>query len=470
MVGVRKRVLCKRKIFKRYMMIILVSAVILTCPWRSPAAGAVDVKPAMDRAANFLQNREQSLGRPLTPWSYVALASAGRRLDGTKVKESYGPLSSAQTTMDYARLVLTMLAAGENPYDYQGQNLVAKLCASQLPDGKFADNIDGTGQGDAGEQVLLNAHVWAIMAIYSAGGDIPDAAKAGRWLISRQHRDGGFNWLLTDGTADVDSTGMALLALAAVGEDKNGPAVRKALSYLKGVQNPDGGFSSWGAANPESCKMVIEALVALGLDPVSEMALSGGNPLTAMLGFQRPDGSFAHIKGGTADEMATQQALLALSGIYYGKTVYDRLREKSKSLSAGAQNARLMVIFRPGQKEYIIRDGARNRTEIADAVPFIADGRLYVPVRYLANALGIPDTGIKWSASSQTVTLADKNMSLTMVVGKNVIYINDTAQPPMDVAPLSRGDRVYLPARYVAEPFGCRVAWDEAGQQVVISR
>jgi len=463
--------LCKKKVFRKYISIIIFSVVILACPLRGLCIAAADVKPAMDRAADYLLSRDKNQDRPLSPWSYTALASAGWKLDGTKAGESYGlQLSSARTTADYARLVLALLAGGEDPCAYQGQNLVAKIQAGQMPDGKFADNIDGTGQGDAGGQILLNAHVWAIMALYSAGADIPDAAGAGQWIVSRQHSDGGFNWLLTETASDVDSTGMALLALAAVGEGKNSPAVRRACTYLKGVQEPDGGFRSWGAANPESCSTVIEALTALGIDPESEMVVPGGSPLTALLDFQRTDGSFAHIKGGAANEMATQQALLALSDTFYGKTFYDRLREKSKLLSAASESARIKITFKPGLKEYIIQDGARERKEDADAAPFIESGRLYVPVRYLASALGIPDTGIKWSPSDQAVTLTDKNISVTLYVGGDIMYVNDIAQPRMDVVPLSRGGRVYLPACFVAESLGCRVAWDEAEQKVEIFR
>jgi hypothetical protein len=40
----------------------------------------------------------------------------------------------------------------------------------------------------------------------------------------------------------------------------------------------------------------------------------------------------------------------------------------------------------------------------------------------------------------------------------------------MDVAPVSREGRVCLPARYVAEFFGCRVSWDEASQMVMITK
>lgn len=452
--------------------LIIIMAFLLIFPVQSPALPAFDVKPAMDRPVNYLLACEKEQGKPLTPWSYVALAAAGENLAGTRAGQSCGQqLVTARSTADYCLLVFTLLAAGDNPSDYRGQNLVQKIQAAQLSDGKFADNIDGSGQGDNGEQILVNAHIWAVLALHAAGAGIPDAVKARQWLIDQQHADGSFNWCVTEKTADVDSTGMALMALGSLGERKDSPVVQKAVAYLKRVQESDGGFTSWGAANTESCNMVIEGLTGVGIDPAgAEMSKPGGNPVTALLGFQLANGSFAHIKGAGANEMATQQALMALSDVYYGKTLYDRLREKSKTMVGGAAPQGRKILFKVGAKDYDVLVVGQKRIEKADAAPFVESGRTYVPVRYLALALGIPETDILWSPSAQTVTLLNNGITVTLAIGGNIMYVNDTARPPMDVVPVIRDGRTYLPARYVAESFNYRVAWDEKTQTVSITK
>jgi hypothetical protein len=317
-------------------------AVSIFYPAVAGATPPVDVRPAMDRTVSNLLAREKAQEGPLSPWSYVALAAAGQNLEGTRVGQSCEQqLNTARATADYCLLVLTLISAGENPSGYRGQNLVRKIQAAQLGNGKFADNIDGSGEGENGEQVLINAHIWAILALYAAGAEIPDRVKAAQWLIGQQHADGGFNWYIAEKTPDVDSTGMALMALGALGERADSPAVQKAVAYLKSVQEYNGGFTSWGYANPESCNMVIEGLTAVGIDPAgADMSKPGGNPVTAMLSFQLPDGSFEHIAGTGSNEMATQQALMALSDIYYGKTLYVRLSERSGA-AAGKTSFRL---------------------------------------------------------------------------------------------------------------------------------
>ncbi|MFZ5595835.1 MAG: stalk domain-containing protein [Bacillota bacterium] len=455
---------------KKSIISLIMVLSLLVLPVRAPALSADSVRPAMDRAAQYLLSVEKSRDKPLSPWSYTALAAAGQNLAGTRAGESCGQqLAAARSTSDYCLLVFTLLAAGEDPGHYRGRNIVREIQSAQLPDGKFADNIDRSGQGDNGAQVLLNSHVWAVLALRAAGAEIPEESKARQWLIAQQHADGSFNWLVAEKAPDVDSTGMALMALGALGEGKDSPVVQRAYGYLKSVQEGDGGYSSWGAANPESCSMVIEGLTAVGIDP-AEMNKAGGNPVAAMLGFRQPDGSFAHIKGAGGDEMATWQALLALSDVYNGKSWYYRLGEKSGAPVAGLADGGRKILFKVGSKDYEMQVGGVSRVEKADAAPFAEGGRVYVPVRYLALALGIPETGIRWSPAGQTVTLDGDGKTVTLAVGRNIMWVNGAARPPMDVAPVIREGRTCLPARYVAESFGFRVDWDEAAQKVIITK
>lgn len=446
---------------------LIMIAVLISFPAQAPALPIDGLKPAMDRTADYLQSYEKMQEQPLTPWSYVDLAAAGRNLAVTKGGESCSQqLAVARSTTDYSLLTLTLLGVGENPYNYRGQNLVERIRAVQLNDGKFADNLDGSGQGDKGEQILLNAHVWAILALHAAGAVIPEAGKARQWIVDQQHDDGSFNWSITGKTADIDSTGMALQALGVLGEKKDSQAVKRAFNYLKSVQENDGGFSSWGASNPESCAMVIEGLIAVGIDPAAEMNKPGGNPVTAILSFQLADGSFGHIKGAGASEISTQQVLMALSDLYYGKIFSERWKEKT---TTGNSVLIREIRFKIGSSDYLYKVDEQDRMEKADAAPFVEKGRAYVPLRYLALALGIPEADIKWSAPAQTVTLIKDGITVTVSMDDNIISVNDAARE-MDVIPVVREGRTFLPARYVAECFNYRVAWNETEESVVISK
>ncbi|MBM7868091.1 hypothetical protein GTO89_15210 [Heliobacterium gestii] len=284
---------------------------------RANAAGAVS------RACENLIAKERQEGA-LSSWAYVALSAAGRdvRTAGYNRTVSTQSTQAAETgdASDTATLIFLLRAGGKNPADYEGRNIVQELLAMQSPSGKFADN-----RFDGGER-LVNAHIWAILSLTAAGAEWPAESKekARQWLQDQQHADGSFHWDSQNRTmADVDSTGMALMALAALGETADRPAVQRAVAYLQSTQEPSGGFASWGAENPESIAMVINALSALGHDPASAAwHQSGGGPIDALLRFQRQDGAFTHVSGGNADEMATFQAILALRAVCDGKPFF----------------------------------------------------------------------------------------------------------------------------------------------------
>ncbi|MCL6635799.1 MAG: copper amine oxidase N-terminal domain-containing protein, partial [Peptococcaceae bacterium] len=166
---------------------------------------------------------------------------------------------------------------------------------------------------------------------------------------------------------------------------------------------------------------------------------------------------------------ATEQALQALADVYYGNVLYDRLRVKSPAVSAdsGKAQPQRVIRFKLGEARYEVIAGGQKQVQEADAAPFLENGRTFVPVRYLALALGVPEGGISWSPSAQTVTLAHNGVTVSLAVEGNILYVNDRPVT-VDVAPLLLNGRTFLPARYVAEAFGYRVEWDEKEQAVVI--
>lgn len=109
-------------------------------------------------------------------------------------------------------------------------------------------------------------------------------------------------------------------------------------------------------------------------------------------------------------------------------------------------------------------DGASKQM---DAAAFVKNGRTYVPVRYLALALGVAENDIGWDGKTRTVTLKLDNVTLRLTIGSKTLYVN--GQPrQMDVAPVIVKGRTYLPARWVAEAFGYEVHWDAGTKTVLV--
>ena len=102
-----------------------------------------------------------------------------------------------------------------------------------------------------------------------------------------------------------------------------------------------------------------------------------------------------------------------------------------------------------------------------DAAPFISDGRVFVPIRYMAYALGVPDSGIAWDGVKQTLAITSGSNIVVLTIGSATETLNGIPTA-MDVVPQITGGRIMLPARWVAEALGYDVGWNPVTLNVQI--
>lgn len=107
------------------------------------------------------------------------------------------------------------------------------------------------------------------------------------------------------------------------------------------------------------------------------------------------------------------------------------------------------------------------KSMVMDVAPELKDGRTFVPVRYLAYALGVDETGVSWDDNTNTASITKDKTIIKMTIGSNLLNINGKSDK-MDVAPYIKDGRTMLPARHIAEPLGAKVGWDEKTQQVTL--
>lgn len=126
---------------------------------------------------------------------------------------------------------------------------------------------------------------------------------------------------------------------------------------------------------------------------------------------------------------------------------------------------KINATFVVGESQY-----SNNGVTVAmDVASFIQNNRTYVPVRYLANALGVTDENIAWNEGARTVTLTGANTVVKLTVGSNIITTS-TGTITADVPVIIQNNRTYLPARFVANAFGADVAWNAATRTVTITK
>src|SRR5688500_4900639 len=238
--------------------------------------------------------------------------------------------------------LLAILAAGQDPATYsQGGNTPVTYLESKVGDlakspgsaGKMllaTVQLQRAGKNFSGAKQLIQAlntsydvqtgqygkdaigHAFAMLGMATLG-DVPSDATA--FLKSIQTVDGGwaFSGETGAGTADTNTTAVAIQALVAAGEAETSPVIMRALDYLATQQNADGGYpyqkegEFGGESDVNSSAYVMQALITVGADRQRV-----GDYLLSM---QKPNGAFQWKKAEPDDNAgATYQAIPALLG------------------------------------------------------------------------------------------------------------------------------------------------------------
>lgn len=271
-----------------------------------------------------------SVGSAGGEWMVIGLARAGKISqefsDGyyqnvVSYVEANGSakLHSSKST-DNSRVIIALSSIGKDATDVAGYNLIEPLA-----------NFDYV------KKQGINGPVFALIALDTFKYEIPSAPDGAvqttrenliDYILSSQVENGG--WTFFGSTADPDMTGMAIQALAPYYKTNADvkTAVDKALDALSALQADNGGFASWGTVNVESCSQILTALTSLNINPETDSRFikNGNTVIDAIMEFAVEDG-FAHTKGSSYNQMATEQAYYALVSYYRlmgGKTsLYD---------------------------------------------------------------------------------------------------------------------------------------------------
>lgn len=272
--------------------------------------------------ADFLKN----VSSTASDWTVVFLGRLGIGEDysaflnraNTYVKEKYdaNPSTglSTNTPTEWHRLTMAVLAAGGDPTDVGGHDLIA----------------DGTYNCLAGApwNQGMNGAAWALLALDSKGYEVPEGAKYYtregliRYILGKELSGGG--WSLDDKnpSLDLDITSMVVYALAPhAAEDATvREAVNRGLDVLRSKISTDGDYNYGGTYNCESVAQAIIAFTSMGIDPATVTNASSGKSLLDGLlkYYSTGTGGFLHAyyddeKQNRPNSMATDQAMEAIA-------------------------------------------------------------------------------------------------------------------------------------------------------------
>ena len=99
-----------------------------------------------------------------------------------------------------------------------------------------------------------------------------------------------------------------------------------------------------------------------------------------------------------------------------------------------------------------------------DAAPINRNNRTMLPVRFLANAFGVSNDGIKWDAATRTATLTNATTTIVVTIDAPTMTVNGQTVA-LDSPAIIESNRTYLPVRAIANALGVsndNIAWDAA--------
>ncbi len=169
-------------------------------------------------------------------------ASVCRRASGTVTGPCAGPGNYAYATsvFDQALGIIAQLRAGQSA---EAVTPIAFLEHLRNADGSFPSLIPDSHDAD------VDSTAMAVMALALAHGPVAtaDVTSGVAWIARQQAPSGGFHGV---GGLSVNSAGLAIQALSLRAARYHGQ-IRSALAFLAGEQNRDGGFNAY-AGQPGS--------------------------------------------------------------------------------------------------------------------------------------------------------------------------------------------------------------------------
>lgn len=301
-----------------------------TAAWLADKVGPDGIVPAMGYGE--LDNTAQTV---------IALASIGQHRDAAERAtdalearvEDYIVATVGGITGDQpgriSRLILISVLMDRDPTDFGGVDLPARLAGTRQG--------AGPDEGLYGPADIYNSAFnqgMTLLALSAIGQSDPAAAA---WLVDQQCDDGSWTGYRPDTSQpcafdpvtfagpEANGTSMAVIGLVAQGV---APAVDP-VPWFQSLQAADGGFpySAGFDPDPNSTALVIDALLALGVDPSAGAFASGTpSPLQALAGFRFDCEADDADRGAywiapwdpsdpiTPNFLATVQALPAASG------------------------------------------------------------------------------------------------------------------------------------------------------------
>jgi hypothetical protein len=260
-------------------------------------AATGDDNPALKRIVAFLdRDGKDPSGNTVNDWTGIGTRFAS---GGALGKEA-----------------LLAEVVGGNPRDFGGHDLIAALDAAVCARAGAGADPGCAAAGNYAYATSVFDQALGIMAQLRAGQATEAAAPLG-YLESLRNADGSFPSLIPDsGDQDVDSTAMAVMALALAPGAAAAADVSSGVAWIARQQERNGGFPAAGGESVNSAGLAIQALTLRAAGYRSQISAA----LSFLAREQNSNGGFsAYATGPRGSNLrASTQALGGAAGTSFG--------------------------------------------------------------------------------------------------------------------------------------------------------
>jgi Squalene-hopene cyclase C-terminal domain/Prenyltransferase and squalene oxidase repeat len=210
---------------------------------------------------------------------------------------------------------------GDDPHAFGGHDLIAALDAAVCARASSGSDTSCAAPGEYTYSPSVFSQALGVMAQLRAG-DTANAAAPISYLEGLQNADGAWPSLIpSTGDSDVDSTAMAVMALALVPGDAASQAVDKGVAWIAAQQEKDGGFPGAAGDSTNSAALAVQAM-CIDAHPYAPRITKA---LAFLAGQQGSDGGFDVAAGGQpgSDLRATTQVVGGATGTSFGTLARD---------------------------------------------------------------------------------------------------------------------------------------------------
>ena len=127
------------------------------------------------------------------------------------------------------------------------------------------------------------------------------------------------------------------------------------------------------------------------------------------------------------------------------------------SISAFASEIEYTALYVGSNKAFVNDIQKQIDADNPDVAVFVENDRSYVPVRFISESY---DGIVDWKEESQTVNIKFTDRIISLTIGRPEIIINGETKE-LDVAPMIRNNRTFLPLRACAEAIGKEVFYSK---------